>query len=654
MAAPPPVPALPDTPRITTYTANATVGPFGVGFALYGDSTDYGNWLDVFVDETELVAGAQYTLTSPSGPIATLPRPITDAVITLIGAATGRITIIGARRPRRTNQFTESRGVASRDLNQVLTDIIAQNREAWDFRARTLQLNGGSTFSYLMLPDPDPGKLMQWRADSLGLENVENTTVPPNAYAIATQSEAEAGTSNTALMTPLRTSQEFDALYASTITVSEYACKVDAVAASPRSPYIRIYGINVLGDNGGIDALYSFTATVPPHKHYITCANGRMYVRVPPPAGVPCNVAEMGLVSTISSVDSTPALNDIYDVVLNGGCKNWRFCDLHSDYYFNSLPNPMPAMRLTGPGTKTDFSLYKNFPSASPDQGIFNIHISDTFLDGIRIVGLAGSQDPSTHVGTGCGVSVVSNVTDGAIGYGALGAIEVTSDVTLPNGHACLAYDVYLEGKATAVVGVRAIPMGPLKLFGAEIGSLFQGGGVGFNIQINGTYTAGGLSGKLCLDGGSSGRGADGTLITAGEIFDGADIDFHTGCTINAGLWANGDITISAVCEGIVINGYLGKIDSITNLSPTTKFGDIPYLSGVVTLSTVVVAQNYGAGRSFLITPNVFLQPLDASNTGAVGVLTARSDTGWSACVTGAVALDAQWQAIGIIKTWSP
>lgn len=53
-------------------------------------------------------------------------------MLTFNSAQTGTVQIVGARRPRRVSQFSENRGVAARDLNQVLTDIIAQNRETWD------------------------------------------------------------------------------------------------------------------------------------------------------------------------------------------------------------------------------------------------------------------------------------------------------------------------------------------------------------------------------------------------------------------------------------------------------------------------------------------------------------------------------------------
>lgn len=133
--APPPVPALPDSERRTQYSISASTCACSVGFALYGSGTDVDSWLEVWV------AGARYLSTDPShgwgltsatGTIATSPRPITDAVLTFTAVQTGVVQIVGAERPRRLSQFQENRGVAARDLNQALTDIIAQNRETWD------------------------------------------------------------------------------------------------------------------------------------------------------------------------------------------------------------------------------------------------------------------------------------------------------------------------------------------------------------------------------------------------------------------------------------------------------------------------------------------------------------------------------------------
>jgi hypothetical protein len=157
MSTPPPVPALPDTKRLTTYSITAQTGPFAVNFALYGDDGDYGNWIDVWLNtgsgESNLVATVDYTLSSITGPVATIARPITDATVTLTVASTGTLYIYGARRPRRTTQFNENTGVPARDLNQAITDIVAEQREAWDFaRSRTMYFPGGETVSPTQLP----------------------------------------------------------------------------------------------------------------------------------------------------------------------------------------------------------------------------------------------------------------------------------------------------------------------------------------------------------------------------------------------------------------------------------------------------------------------------------------------------------------------
>lgn len=160
-AQPPPVPALPDTPRIASYSLSASVCTCSVGFALYGDSTDYGNWLDVKLTTgsgatavtTTLTAVTDYTITSATGALSTIARPITDGLLTLTVARTGTLQIVGAQRPRRLSQFTEGRGVAARDLNQAFTSALAIMRETWDrtndITGRALLTNPGETIGPL-------------------------------------------------------------------------------------------------------------------------------------------------------------------------------------------------------------------------------------------------------------------------------------------------------------------------------------------------------------------------------------------------------------------------------------------------------------------------------------------------------------------------
>ena len=133
--APPPVPALPDTARTTSYSISGTTCACSVGFALYQDGTDIDNWIQVYLNGTAVLSTDPtfgWSLSSATGALSTIARPITNAVLTFNANQTGTVTIVGAARPRRLSQFAENRGVAARDLNQALTSIIAEQREAWD------------------------------------------------------------------------------------------------------------------------------------------------------------------------------------------------------------------------------------------------------------------------------------------------------------------------------------------------------------------------------------------------------------------------------------------------------------------------------------------------------------------------------------------
>lgn len=147
--APPPVPALPDAERRTSYVISGTTCACAIGFQLYQDSTDVANWLKVYVNGVEVTQAGNWNITSPSGSISTLPRPISDAVLTFTAVRTGTVQIVGAQRPRRLSEYSESRGVAARDLNQAINGIEAQLREMWDRQFRTVQAPPGETLAIL-------------------------------------------------------------------------------------------------------------------------------------------------------------------------------------------------------------------------------------------------------------------------------------------------------------------------------------------------------------------------------------------------------------------------------------------------------------------------------------------------------------------------
>lgn len=144
--APPPVPALPDTPRQTTYTlVGGQTCACAVGFQLYGDNNDVDAWIHVFLNGQPVLSTDPtfgWSLSSATGPLLSIPRPITDAILTFNSVQTGTVEIVGAQRPRRLTQFQEGRGVAARDLNQAFTTLFAQNRENWDRVGNTTGISG--------------------------------------------------------------------------------------------------------------------------------------------------------------------------------------------------------------------------------------------------------------------------------------------------------------------------------------------------------------------------------------------------------------------------------------------------------------------------------------------------------------------------------
>jgi hypothetical protein len=170
---PGPVPALPDAERRTSYTLTASNCSCGVGFALYGDGTDFNSWVEVYLNGVRVNYNDGtfgWTITSPSGPLSNLARPITDGILTFNSAQTGTVQIVGARRPRRSVVFQEGRGVTARDLNYVLNDIYGQNREEWDLRSRILQGPPGTTYAQMPAPSVCINGLLGF--DSTGLKPV--------------------------------------------------------------------------------------------------------------------------------------------------------------------------------------------------------------------------------------------------------------------------------------------------------------------------------------------------------------------------------------------------------------------------------------------------------------------------------------------------
>jgi hypothetical protein len=172
---PPRVPALPDAERRTSYSISASTCVCSLNFQIYGDGTDYQNWVEVFLNGVRVNfndATFGWAITVPTQTLATRSRPISDAILTFTGVQTGTVQIVGARRPRRTTQFQEAAGiVTARGLNVALSDLTTQTRELWDktndMTGRGLFSQPGITLGLLPLPASCSGKYLAFDVTGL-------------------------------------------------------------------------------------------------------------------------------------------------------------------------------------------------------------------------------------------------------------------------------------------------------------------------------------------------------------------------------------------------------------------------------------------------------------------------------------------------------
>jgi hypothetical protein len=204
--APSPVPALPDSARLTTYSLSSSVCTCSVGFALFGSGVDVDEWIQVFVGgvakpSTDPTYG--WSLSIPVGTLASAARPITNAILTFNAAQTATVVIVGNERPRRLSQFPEARGVAARDLNQAITDAVAVQRELWDKLNRAIVGQPGEVLLPLSSAASRAGLLLGFDANGnpvpTAVSNTLATNVANNWSVMQTFSGFATGTSGVSI-----------------------------------------------------------------------------------------------------------------------------------------------------------------------------------------------------------------------------------------------------------------------------------------------------------------------------------------------------------------------------------------------------------------------------------------------------------------------
>ena len=192
------------TPRIA-YTATAAQTVFVVPFVFFEDSN-----LKVYQNGALKTLATDYTVLGSEDE--------DGGTVTLLTGATAGDEIMIARLLviEQTTHIPPSGPLDIQAINIQISRIIAMLQQMENDLDRSLQLPDNVS-GELEIAQPVAGEFLKWNATGDGIESTA-IIMPDGSYAIATESEAIAGTVNDALMTPLRVAQEVAPMIAAAIS----------------------------------------------------------------------------------------------------------------------------------------------------------------------------------------------------------------------------------------------------------------------------------------------------------------------------------------------------------------------------------------------------------------------------------------------------
>lgn len=128
MAAPPPVPSVPDADRYVAYAPATATTVFAVPFPVFGSGADVAVYLN---GVNQGPSGSAWSFASASGvAVPEIALPITDGQVVFGAGVTGTVEIIGDWRPRQ-GILDTAPAITRREYQQDLGQVIAAQREAW-------------------------------------------------------------------------------------------------------------------------------------------------------------------------------------------------------------------------------------------------------------------------------------------------------------------------------------------------------------------------------------------------------------------------------------------------------------------------------------------------------------------------------------------
>ncbi|MGL4297105.1 MAG: hypothetical protein ACRCTG_15440 [Aestuariivirga sp.] len=183
-----PLPTITTTPRYTsaTLTAQRTIA---IPFPVFGDGSD----MLVALNGVKQASG--WALVSPSGSLATLPRPITNANIEFSSDVTGFVEVWGRHVPRRMTNMSESVGPTARDFNYEALLDKAILSEMFERLNRSIELPYGVTGMQLLKSSDLQGRVLGFDAlGNVSLYTPVLTTIGPGQVINSNLANMAAGT----------------------------------------------------------------------------------------------------------------------------------------------------------------------------------------------------------------------------------------------------------------------------------------------------------------------------------------------------------------------------------------------------------------------------------------------------------------------------
>ena len=146
--------------------------------------------------ETLQVVSTNYTLTGD---------PATEVIMNVAPPSTSKLLIVRSSPDTQVASFPAS-GLFPAAANELsLDNAVRQIQETNEKTTRALLLRETSGLSNISMPQPEADLFLKWNSTADGIEYGSLSTT---VASLATQAEAEAGTDNTAYMSPLRVQQK--------------------------------------------------------------------------------------------------------------------------------------------------------------------------------------------------------------------------------------------------------------------------------------------------------------------------------------------------------------------------------------------------------------------------------------------------------------